>query len=110
MSNPKKWHEVYSHGTKQGDEEAKVFRALSRNTKFEYRSTSAIVKETNLTKERVEEVIDKYVTQYNPPLIYVHPSRDDHWCYWERSLDVLKKAKKSISGQDQSNRIDKHIN
>lgn len=109
MNKPKKWHEVYPYGTKQGDEEAKIFRALSRHSKFDYRSISALEKSTGLERERIEEIIDKYATQYDPPLIYAHPSQDDHWGYWERCLNDIKGPEKSISSQDKQNRIDKHL-
>src|SRR4051812_41027425 len=69
MVKPKKWHEIYPYGTKTGDDEAKVFRALSRHAKFDWRSTGAIVKATGLTREKVEEIIDKYVNKVKPPLI-----------------------------------------
>ena len=109
MDKPKKWTEVYPYGTKQGDEEAKVFRALARHQKFDYRRTGAIVKDTGLSRERVEEIIDKYVNKVNPPLIYPHLTNEDHWGYWERCPDVLKKDKRNTSDKDKDNRIDKHI-
>jgi hypothetical protein len=108
MDQPKKWTEVYPYGTKQGDEEAKVFRALARHQKFDYRSTGAIVKDTGLTRERVEEIIDKYVNKVKPPLIYAHATNEDHWGYWERCPDVLKKDKRNPSDKDKDSRIDKH--
>lgn len=109
MDKPKKWTEVYPYGTKQGDEEAKVFRALARHQKFDYRSTGAIVKDTGLSRERVEEIIDKYVNKVKPPLIYPHLTNEDHWGYWERCPDVLKKDKRNTSDKDKDNRIDKHM-
>jgi hypothetical protein len=109
MDQPKKWYEVYPYGTKEGDEEAKVFRSLSRHSKFDWRSTGAIVKATGLPRERVEEIIDKYVNKVKPPLIYAHPSNEDHWGYWERVPDVLKKDNRGISQKDKDNRIDKHL-
>jgi hypothetical protein len=109
MDQPKKWYEVYPYGTKEGDEEAKVFRSLSRHSKFDWRSTGAIVKATGLSRERVEEIIDKYVNKVKPPLIYAHPSNEDHWGYWERVPDVLKKDNRGISQKDKDNRIDKHL-
>jgi hypothetical protein len=109
MSKPKKWHEVYPYGTKTGDEEAKVFRALSRHAKFDWRSTGAIVKATGLSRERVEEIIDKYVNKVKPPLIYPHTSNEDHWCYWERVPEVLKKDERDISKKDKDSRVDKQI-
>lgn len=108
MSNPKKWPEVYPYGTKEGDEEARFFRALARHSKFEYRSVGAIVKSTGLTRERVEEIIDKYVNKIKPPLVYPHQTNEDHWCYWERCPDVIQKDNRGISEKDKDNRIDKH--
>ena len=108
MTKPKKWHEVYPYGTKEGDEESKVFRALSRNQKYAYRGTPAIVKATGLTRERVEEIIDKYATQFNPPLICAHPENDDHWGYWE-CCDYEEEDARSISKKDMDRRINKHL-
>jgi hypothetical protein len=109
MYQPKKWTELYPYGTKEGDEEARVFRALARHSKFDYRSTGAIVKETGLGRERVEEIIDKYVNKIKPPLIYPHNTNEDHWGYWERCPEVLNADKRGISDKDKDNRIDKHM-
>ena len=109
MAQPKKWTEVYAYGTREGDEEAKVFRALARHAKFDWRSTGAIVKETGLSRERVEEIIDKYVNKINPPLIYSHGTNEDHWGYWERCPEVLKTDRRGISQKDKDQRIDQHV-
>ena len=109
MSNPKKWTDVYPYGTKEGDEEAKFFRALARHKKYDYRSTPAIVKDTGLSKQRVEEIIDKYINKVSPPILFAHPTNDDHWGYWERCKDRIKDDKRDISKKDKDNRIDKHI-
>lgn len=106
---PKKWTEVYPYGTKEGDEEAKFFRALARHSKFDWRSTGAIVKETGLARERVEEIIDKYVNKIKPPLVYAHTTNEDHWGYWERCPEVLKKDNRGIAEKDKDNRIDQHV-
>jgi len=108
MSKPKKWTEVYPYGTKEGDDEAKFFRALARHPKFDYRSTAAIIKATGLSRQRVEEIVDKY-TKVTPPLIFLHPTNDDHWGYWERCQDRLKDDKRDISRKDKDNRVDKYI-
>jgi len=108
MSKPKKWTEIYPYGTKEGDDEAKFFRALARHPKFDYRSTAAIIKATGLSRQRVEEIVDKY-TKVSPPLIFLHPTNDDHWGYWERCQDRLKDDKRDISRKDKDNRVDKHI-
>lgn len=106
---PKKWTEVYPYGTKEGDEEGKFFRALARHAKYEYRSVGALVKDTGLTRERVEEIIDKYANRVQPPLVYAHPSNEDHWGYWERCPDRLQSDKRNISQKDQDNRVKKHL-
>jgi hypothetical protein len=106
---PQQWHQIYPYGTKEGDEEAKVFRLLCRNKKFDWRSTGALVKSSGLTRERVEEIIDKYANKISPPLIYPHPSNDDHWGYWERIPEVLEKDIRGISKKDKDNRIDKQL-
>jgi hypothetical protein len=105
--NPKKWYEVYPQGTKQGDEEARVFKALAR-TQFEWRSTAAIIKESGLPEARVEEILHKYSTKYNPPLIYASKSKDNHWGYWEVCGETGKKPK-ALAQQDKDARIDKHL-
>ena len=96
MQKPKKWYDVYPYGTKEGDEEAQVFRALSRHPKFDYRSTAAIIKATGISRERIEEVIDKYMN-CDPPLIFAHPTNEEHWGYWERCPDRLKDDIRDIS-------------
>jgi len=107
MSKPKKWTEVYPQGTKEGDEECKFFIALARNKKWEWRSTSALVKESGLSKSRVEEIIAKYI---GTGIIVTKSSMEDHWGYWERVPEkFLKKDDGNISKKDQKKRVDKHI-
>lgn len=110
MSNPKKWTEVYPYGTKEGDEEARFFKELARHPKWDYRSTSQLIKSTGLSKERIEEIISKYAENYTPPLVYPHPSNDDHWGYWERCPDQVKTDYRGISRKDKDQRIDKQLN
>ena len=109
MDEPKKWHTIYPYGSKDGDEEAKVFKSLARHPKFTWRSTAAIVKDTGLSRARVEEIIDKYTNKIKPALIYAHPSNEDHWGYWERVPEVLKKDNRGVSKKDKDNRINKQI-
>lgn len=101
---PKKWTDVYPHGTKEGDEEREFFISLARKPKYQWRSVSAISKESNLTKERVEEIINKY---YKKGMIFQNPKNEDQWGYWERVPEMLPKAQKSISKKDQDDRIGK---
>ena len=108
MNKPKKWTEVYPHGTKAGDIESKFFKALARHPKYDWRSTGAIVKASGLPQETVEEIIDKYISM-SPPLIYPHPKNDAHWGYWERVPDMLKDDNRDLSTKDKDNRIGKHL-
>lgn len=104
MKKLKKWTEVYPQGTKAGDEEQKLFIALSRDPKWSYKSTRMLVQETKLSQERVEEIIDKYVKM---GLIFPHETNEDQWGYWERNPDHIKKNP-SLVKKDHDNRIKKH--
>ena len=105
MKNPPKWVNVYPQGTKQGDEEQKFFIAIARHPKYDWRSVSAISKETGMTKERIEEIIEKY---YKKNMIFQNPKNEDQWGYRERNKGMLK-TKKTISNTDKSDRIDKSL-
>ncbi len=107
---PKKWTEVYPYGTNEGAEEAKVFRALARHPKWSWRSVASIMSETGLTRQRVEEIINKYAKKCNPPLIYGKSASDGtNWAYWERVPEVLEKDERKISTKDKDNRIDSQM-
>ena len=100
---PVRWSEVYPQGTKEGDEEQAFFISLSRNPKYVWRSTSGIANEANLSKERVEEIIDKYLKMH---MVYQHPQNDDNWGYWERvPVDVLPSEYQSLVSKDQKARM-----
>lgn len=101
---PKKWTDVYPAGTKEGNEESRFFKALARNPKYQWRSTGMIAHEANLSKKRTEEIINKYLPK---GLIFQSSKRDDHWAYWERVPEMLKKNTKSIAQSDKDNRINK---
>lgn len=101
----KKWTDIYSLGTKEGDEELAFFISLARSSKYVWRSTSGIANDTGLTKERVEEIIDKYLKMN---MVYQHPKNDDNWGYWERiPVDMLPKDYQSLVSKDQKNRMKK---
>lgn len=101
----KKWIDCYPQGTQQGNEEQKFFIALARNKKFVWRSVAALAHETDLTKERVEEIIAKY---YSSGMIIQNPKAEDQWGYWERvPEDLLPDITNSISKADKKKRIDK---
>ena len=104
---PKKWHEVYPHGTQEGDEELKFFVALERHPKWDWRSTSALAKESGLTKERVEQIAIKY---QKLGMVFQNPKNEDQWGYWERVPHMVPKKTPSISQKDQDDRLKKHLN
>lgn len=103
---PPKWIHVYPAGTKEGDEECKLFKVLSRNPKYEWRSTDALRKETGLPKQRVEEILSKY---FNKGMVFQNPKNEDQWGYWERVPEMLPDIDKSIAAVDQGKRIDKIV-
>ena len=103
MSNPKKWINVYPQGTKEGDQEQKFFIALARHPKYDFRSVSALSKESGLNEDRVEEIIQKY---YDKGMIFQNPKNEDQWGYWERCTELLNADDTSISKQDKDDRID----
>jgi hypothetical protein len=101
----KKWTEVYPHGTTEGDEELAFFISLARNPKYAWRSTAGIASDTNLSKERVEEIINKYLKM---GLVFQHPKNDDNWGYWERvPTELLPKEQHSIVSKDHKSRMKK---
>ena len=101
MKKPEKWTDVY-----QGEEEYRFFKSLARNPKYEWRSTSGIAKEANLTKPRTEEIIKKYLKK---GMIFQNSKNEDLWAYWERAPELLPKETKSISKTDHDKRINKVV-
>lgn len=104
---PRKWTDVYPVGTKTGDQEARFFRSLARNPRYDWRSTAAISKESGLSKVRVEEIINKYLKK---GMVFQSPKNVDHWGYWERVPQMLPDDSGSIAQVDQKDRIDKALN
>ena len=100
----KQWTDVYPQGTKVGDEEQAIFIALARHPKWQWRSVSALAKETNLTKERVEQILSKY---WKLGMVFQNPANEDQWGYWERVPDMIKKDEGSIVDKDHQDRLKK---
>ena len=101
MKRPQNWYDIYPRGSKEGDEEEKVFISLSRRV-WTWRSIGAISKESGLPKERVEEILYKY---YKKGLVFQNPKNEDQWGYWDRVPEMFDKSKKSIFQQDLENRM-----
>lgn len=101
---PPRWTDIYPQGTKEGDEEQSFFIALARNPKWQWRSTAQLAKEANLSKERVEEIINKY---YKKGMIFQNPSNPDMWGYWERNPDLVPKDDGTVTKKDHDDRVAK---
>jgi len=99
---PEKWTNIYPAGTPEGDEEFKFFVKLARNPGQLWRSTSAISKETGLSKIRVEQIIQKY---FNLGIVIQNPNNEDQWGYWENHEELLPKPQKTIAESDQDKRM-----
>lgn len=106
VKKPPKWVDVYPQGTKEGDEEFKFFKVLSRGSKtWDWRKVEAIAKESGLTPERVEQIINKY---YKKGMVFPKPNNESYWGYWERiPEDMLPKKEKTVSQKDKEERIGK---
>ena len=105
MKKPKKWWEVYPSGTKKGNEENKFFIALSRHPKYPWRSISALVTESGLSQERIEELLFKYLKK---GLVFIDPNNPNKWGYWERVPDMLKDPI-NINSLDKHKRIENSL-
>lgn len=103
---PPKWTLVYPRGTDEGDDEQEFFLALTRSTKWQWRSTAALAEEAGLTKERTEEIIIKYLQK---GMIFQNPANDDQWGYWERVPEELPNAPISLSELDHETRIHREM-
>jgi hypothetical protein len=76
---------------------------LCRNLSYKYRTVEEIAHETQLTKIRVEEIIEKY---FEMGLVVPNADDPDMWGYWER-VGKKEVEKKTIIEEDHSVRIKK---
>lgn len=95
--NISNWYDVYPKGTKQGDAEEKLFKSLARNKKWKWRSVSALAKESGISEEEVEKILDKY---YKLNMVLQHPHSDIRWAYWTNVPDLINKPIESILSHD----------
>jgi hypothetical protein len=99
---PQTWVDAYPHGTREGDEEQAFFIALGRHPKWKWRSVAAIVKESNLSKERVDELLEKY---HKKGLVFQDESNPDQWAYWERVPELVNSDNDSPKQKDHKERM-----
>ena len=102
MKKPAHWFDVYPQNTKEGDEEAKVFTALARNGKWDWRSVAALAKETGLDKKRIEEILYKYMKK---GIVFQNPKNDEQFGYWSNVPDMIGSDQRSIKDEDIRNRL-----
>lgn len=107
MKKPKKWTEVYPQGSLAGDEEQAFWKALVRGPS-DWRNIASLVKDSGLTRQRVEEIIIKY-SEMKPPLIVQSTTANDQWGYWERVPENLYQDKPTLTQKDHQDRVDKHL-
>jgi hypothetical protein len=100
--NISNWYDVYPKGTIQGDVEEKLFKSLARNKKWKWRSVSAIAKESGISEEEVEKILDKY---YKLNMVFQNPSSDTQWAYWTNVPDLINKPIESILSHDHKLRL-----
>lgn len=100
---PPKWAEVYPHGTKEGDEEVKLFNFVARNPKYNWISIAAIIKSTGLSKDRVSQILWKY---HKNSILIQNVSNEDLWAYWERVPDMIPEVILNIAEKDKKKRIE----
>lgn len=102
------WYEIYPQGTPEGEEEKKFFISLARNKKYkQWRSVSAISKETDISQERIEEIIFKY---NKIGLVIQNPSNTEFWGYFHNNLDIIQEEKDSVIAEERKKLLNKKLN
>lgn len=99
---PKKWSEIYQHGTSEGDTEQIFFIYLAREAKYDFSSIADISLHCKISKEKAEQIISKYA-RLN--ILIQNPKNEDQWGYWERCMDYLPEEEISLSKKDHQKRI-----
>ncbi len=101
----KKWHEVYSNSDEQKFFIGKDGKSGLVRSQYDFRSVAALAKEAGLTKDRTEQIIDKFVKM---GVVIVSPNKEDHYGYWQRVSPNLGSAVAlSVSAADQGERVKK---
>ena len=78
---------------------------MSRHPKYPWRSISALVTESGLSQERIEELLFKYLKK---GLVFIDPNNPNKWGYWERVPDMLKDPI-NINSLDKHKRIENSL-
>jgi len=105
MKKLPEWHELYPQGTPEGDAEQLVFIALTRNSKWKnWRSVSAIAKETKLDPTVIENIIYKY---FQIGIIIQNPKNAEFWGYLYSNLEDAPENELSIIDQEKQKYYDR---
>jgi hypothetical protein len=100
----KNWYDIYPKGTKEGDIEEKIFKTLTRNKKWKFRSISGLSRELKIK----EDVIEKIVLKYSKiGVIIQNPQNDMQWGYWQ-TCGIDKKKSYSVQEFDYRKRLSKY--
>ncbi len=101
----KNWYDIYPKGTKEGDIEEKIFKSLTRNKKWKFRSVNGLSRELKIKEDLVEKIILKYS---KIGMIIQNPQNDMQWGYWE-TCGNQKKKNYSVQEFDYKKRLEKVI-
>lgn len=100
----KEWYDNYCN-----DDE--LFFFVGRDKKsglvrsdFDYRSVAALIKESGLTEQRVEQILNKYLKK---GLVIQSTNKIDHYAYWRLAKNQGGEKKKSLAQSDKDKRMAK---
>lgn len=97
----KNWYDIFPKGTKEGEIEEKIFKSLTRDKKWKFRSVTGMSKELKIKEVVVEKIILKYAKL---GLLVQNPQNDLQWGYWE-TCDIKKKKNFSLVEYDYKMRL-----
>lgn len=101
----KRWHEVYQGGDERNFFIGKNGKSGLVRTDYNYRSVAALAKESGLTKDRVEQIVAKYLKL---GIVVQSPDKEDHFGYWQRvGANLAAGAPNTVSQNDQAARVKK---
>lgn len=100
---PKKWHEIYKGNDERAFFVGKDGKSGLVRTSYTYRSVSALVKESGLSKDKVEQMVNKFL---GLGIIFQSDNHDDQYGYWERvNPNYVVGGAKTIVAKDQESRV-----
>lgn len=99
----KKWHEVAVSADEYAFFIGKDKKSGLVRSSYDFRSVAAIAKESGLTKDKVEALVDKFMKM---GIVVQSPNKEDHYGYWDRvSPNLGKTQTASLSEADKAKRV-----